>query len=162
MSAAGSSSPRLVPALAVDAAELAVLHARCFDDPWQAELIARVLGTPGGFGLLARPNGEPIGFILCRSAAGEGEILTFCVDPALRGCGLGRQLLAAAIAEAGKRQLVALFLEVAEDNEIARGLYDNHGFVQVGLRPAYYRLPSGQPVDALTLRLVLQPRIERD
>ena len=162
MSAAPQPTPRIVPALGADAAAAAVLHARCFDDPWQADLIERVLGTPGGFGFLTGPGDEWIGLILCRSAAGEGEILTFCVAPESRGQGVGRRLLAAAIAEARRRHLVALFLEVAEDNEIARRLYDNFGFIQVGLRPAYYRLASGKVIDALTLRLMLQPRIEHD
>lgn len=162
MSEGESSSPRIIPALAIDAEGAAELHVRCFDDPWQADLIARVLGTPGGFGFLAGPHSARTGFILCRSAAGEGEILTLCVDPALRQRGIGRALLSAAIAESKKRQLVALFLEVAENNEIARQLYDNYGFIQVGLRPAYYRLASGQTIDALTLRHILQPRIARD
>lgn len=152
----------IVPALGVDADAAAALHARCFDDAWQSDLIARVLGTPGGYGFLARAAGALFGFALCRSAAGEGEILTLCVDPARRRLGIGRRLLSASIEEARGRHLVALFLEVATDNDVARRLYGDFGFIQVGRRPAYYRLASGLSVDALTLRCTLQPRIARD
>jgi ribosomal-protein-alanine N-acetyltransferase len=134
-----------------DAVRLAVLHAHCFDDPWQAELIARVLGSPGGFGFVARRADRIIGFVLCRSTAGEGEILTLCVDVAARRRGLGRELLSKAMAEAGRRGLASLFLEVAENNAGARRLYVSFGFEPVGRRSAYYRSSSGA-VDALTLR----------
>jgi len=152
----------IVPALGVDAAAAAALHLRCFDDAWQSDLIARVLGTPGGYGFLARSKGVAIGFSLCRSAAGEGEILTLCVDPLSRRRGIGRGLLEASINEARRRHLDALFLEVAEDNAGAQRLYSAFGFIRVGLRPAYYHFSSGHSVDALTLRCTLQPRIERD
>lgn len=162
MTAENGTEVGISPALAIDAEDAAALHLLCFDEPWQSDLIARVLGTPGGFGMVARRAIGLVGFVLCRSAAGEGEILTLCVAPPLRERGIGRMLLEAAIEEAKRRHLDALFLEVAEDNEIARRLYDKHGFVRVGLRPAYYRLASGRSVDALTLRRDLQPRIARD
>lgn len=150
----------LLRATPADAPRLAALHARCFDDPWQAELIARVLGSPGGFGFMACRTEGIIGFVLCRSAAGEGEILTLCVDIDARRHGLGRALLNRAVTEASHRALASLFLEVAENNAAARRLYASFGFTPVGRRSAYYRLSDGGAVDALTLRLNLGSALE--
>ena len=44
-----------------------------------------------------------------------------------------------------------LFLEVASDNAAARALYAKAGFIQTGLRPAYYLRTTGPAADALTL-----------
>jgi ribosomal-protein-alanine N-acetyltransferase len=58
------------------------------------------------------------------------------------------------VAEAQRQGARTLFLEVAQDNSAARGLYAAHGFVQIGRRANYYRRRSGL-VDALVLRLLL-------
>ena len=42
-------------------------------------------------------------------------------------------------------------LFVAEDNEAALALYQNHGFAQVGLRQRYYRRADGREIDAKLL-----------
>jgi Acetyltransferases len=49
----------------------------------------------------------------------------------------------------------SLFLEVAEDNAAALGLYRSLGFVEVGRRPGYYdaRSGGGKEKQALVLRL---------
>jgi ribosomal-protein-alanine N-acetyltransferase len=138
-----------------DATVLAALHASCFDDPWHAELIGRVLGSPGGFGFLARLGPDVVGFTLCRSAAGEGEVLTLCVAAPSRRRGVGRALLSAAIETATRRGLASLFLEVAENNIAGRALYAGFGFESVGRRSGYYRNALGIAVDALTLRCSL-------
>ncbi len=145
----------ILPALSGDAPVLAALHTACFEDPWQAELIGRVLGTPGGFGMVARDRDEIVGFALCRSAAGEGEVLTLCVRQASRRHGIGRALVRAALDLAKARGLASLFLEVAENNAAARGLYADAGFEAVGRRSGYYRNASGIAVDALTLHCSL-------
>ncbi len=151
-----ASACTLLPALSTDAAELALLHAACFDDAWQADLIGRVLGSPGGFGILARLRQETVGLILCRSAAGEGEVLTLCVAAASRRRGIGRALLRGAVETALRRGLTSLFLEVAENNAAARALYAHLGFEPVGRRSGYYRNGLGIAVDALTLRCNLR------
>jgi ribosomal-protein-alanine N-acetyltransferase len=62
--------------------------------------------------------------------------------------GLGRVLLAAAIARLGDGEM---FLEVAADNAPAIGLYQSAGFIQAGVRCGYYAR-SGGAVDALVLK----------
>ena len=59
------------------------------------------------------------------------------------------------MAQALKQDIEALFLEVAEDNEAARSLYQKFSFATVGRRPNYYRRRYGPSVAALTLRRTL-------
>ena len=48
-----------------------------------------------------------------------------------------------------------LWLEVAVDNAAAVALYEKAGFETTGRRPRYYARPSGERVDALLMRRLL-------
>jgi len=126
------------------AADLAGLHARCFEAGWNAEDFAALLA--GGQGFVA---GEalPSGFALARTAAGEAEIVTLGVVPEARRRGLGHRLILAIVEWAAETGAASIFLEVAEDNAAARSLYGHHGFEAAGRRRGYY---DGR--DALILR----------
>lgn len=124
---------------------LAVLHAACFPDAWDAAAISALLVTPGTFAYA-----HDDGFVLARVAGDEAEILTLAVAPAARGRGLGRALLQAVIRKVSEMGAVSLLLEVGADNPAALALYAGLGFTRVGMRKAYYN--GG---DALVLRLPL-------
>jgi ribosomal protein S18 acetylase RimI-like enzyme len=131
---------------------LAAMHRACFpEDPWDAPALDRILTLSGVFGYLACQSGEPAGFIVARDLGEEVEVLTFGVLPETRRHGVGRALLDAVFAETRRRALGSVVLEVAADNEAARRLYADSGFLQVGRRPRYYRRPAGT-ADALILR----------
>jgi ribosomal-protein-alanine N-acetyltransferase len=137
------------------------LHRACFpDDPWEAGALGRIMALSGGFGWLAWEGRTPAGFILVRDLGSECEILSLGVAPRWRRCGIAQALLATAIAEARRRGLPSLVLEVAIDNDAASALYSSAGFVPVGRRARYYRRPDGR-VDALILRMVLPPASPR-
>ena len=144
---------RVLPLPPGHALPLAAMHEACFpEDPWDAAAFDRILALSGVFGYLAWPVGEPAGFILARDLGDEAEVLTLGVLPEARRRGVGRALIQALLGELRRRALGSLVLEVAADNHAARRLYGGFGFLQVGLRPRYYRR-SGTVVDALILRL---------
>ncbi|WGM46102.1 [Ribosomal protein S18]-alanine N-acetyltransferase [Brevundimonas sp. NIBR10] len=132
-----------------DADTLAAVHAEAFDHPWDEAAIADLLGQAGVFGIAATG-----GFILCRVVLDEAEILTLAVRPDARRRGLARRLVEAGGAMARSAGAERLFLEVAEDNVAARGLYADAGFVETGRRRAYYETAQGR-TDALILVLNL-------
>ena len=140
-------------ARASDAPLLARLHSLGFETPWAADEFETLLKTPGVFGFVAHAP-DPYGFLLARVAADEAEILTLVVAPEARRRGVGRALLAHAMAAACGLGARALLLEVAESNRAARGLYDASGFVEVARRSAYYEEPCGAG-DALVMRRLL-------
>lgn len=144
----------LAPTLAAeDAAAMARLHAAAFpDEPWDAATLTAMAGDPGCRTLALRnDDGAPTGFILIRTAADEAEILTVCVDPAMRRRGGGAALLDAARRAAADDGATQLFLEVAADNAAATALYAGAGFAVVGRRRGYYRRGDGK-VDAVVMR----------
>lgn len=141
-----------------DVAVLAELYRQSFDDggeaafagrPWSVRSVASVLALPGAFGLLAVEAGEPIGFLLAQALFEDCEILSLGVLPGRRGAGHGRRLLQAGAEAASRRGAHRLLLEVAEPNAAARAFYRAEGFVAVGRRRNYYRLPGGSAADAL-------------
>lgn len=127
--------------------ELADLHARCFVSPrpWRVAEFEGFLADP-----LCHLDFTLGGFVLGRTIAGEAEVLTIAVDPKLQGKGIGRDLLVRFEHAARQRNATEAFLEVAANNDTAKGLYLSAGFVQVGIRPGYY---TG--TDALILRKML-------
>ncbi len=145
-------SRHITPIPTSAALPLSAMHRACFpDDPWDAAALERILAMSGGFGYLAWQGDTPAGFILARDLGGEVEILSLGVVPAWRRGGIGRALVDSVMAEADRRHIGTIVLEVATGNEAARRLYAAVGFVQVGRRPRYYRHTGGQ-ADALILR----------
>lgn len=153
------SRPAPIAAFAPEDADgLAVLHAAAFADPWDATALRDLMSQTGGFAL----GCEGEGFILCRVVADEAEILTLATEAAMRGRGLGRRLVEAAVETAALRGATRLFLEVAEDNVAARALYARTGFVEVGRRRGYYARPGKTSVDALVLALEFDQDFSQD
>lgn len=141
-----------------DAGALAALHAPVFSDAWPEASFSSLLEREGVVALLgARGEAAQEGFILVRAAAGEAEVLTFCVSVAARRSGLGRALLQHACVETMALGAQEMFLEVAEANAAARRLYETEGFAVVGRRAAYYHQEAGA-ADALVMRKALEHR----
>ncbi len=130
-----------------DAPLMASLHRESFNRGWSEADMAEHTGSDIVLGY-----GNPIsGFLIIRTAADQAEIITIAVAKAVRGCGLGRKLLAAGEEKAADQGVDIIFLEVAEDNGAAIALYRKAGYQAFGRRPAYYRRPQGR-IAALTFR----------
>ncbi len=136
----------MTPAALPGAAAMAAIHAASFPpaEAWPEAAFATQLGLPGVFARLD-PRG---GLVLARCVGDEAEILSLAVAPAARRHGIGRTLLAGALAAAAARGARAVFLEVAATNAPARALYAGAGFTEIGRRRGYY----ADGTDALVLR----------
>ena len=121
-----------------------------FGEAWTAPQCAGLLPMPGVWLTVARKGGEPVGFAMARVIAGEAELLLLAVRRDAQGRGIGKALLNRFIADALERGATQLHLEVRDGNE-AIHLYRQSGFKEIGRRRNYYRGPSGQLYDALTL-----------
>jgi len=146
------NAPQLRTVTDADVDILARLHARAFpQDPWESRALSRLVALPKMHARLAETDGQAAGFVLALVVGGEAEILTLCVDPAVRRRGVARALLADLYAAARIARASRVVLEVAADNETARSLYAAEGFAAVGRRPFYYRRPAPEAADALIL-----------
>ena len=134
------------------AENLAATHARAFvtDRPWSAAEFAALLNSPGVLLL-----GDATAFVLGRIVLDEAEVLTVATDPSAQRTGLARAALDQLEVQAKHRQVTSVFLEVAQDNTAAIGLYATAGYVQIGLRAGYYTRANAAAVGALILRKTL-------
>ena len=89
------------------------------------------------------------GFFLSRSGVDEEELLLLAVAPEFRGRGHGAQLLERFLEGARARGATRALLEMRRGNS-AEQLYLKRKFVQIGMRPNYYRGANGLQIDALT------------
>jgi ribosomal-protein-alanine N-acetyltransferase len=105
-----------------------------------------------GKGLFAvLDDGEVRGFFILRRVDPEAQLVDIAVGPRDRGRGLGKSLLAAAVAAARSWGSSKLTLEVSAANAPALRLYERAGFRIVGRRPKFYNDRS----DAMLMDLPL-------
>ena len=122
--------------------DLANLHQKCFPHkPWSADDFADL--KKSGCEIIASQHG----FIVYRQTLDEAEIITIGVHPDARRTGIAAAMLGIMQGDLKKSGVKHIFLEVAANNLPARRLYEQDGFVQIGMRPKYY---DGQ--DAIMMR----------
>lgn len=113
--------------------ELANLHQKCFPTkPWSADDFRDLKNS--GCEIIMSENG----FIVYRIAVDEAEIITIGVNPDFRRQGIAAAMVGIIEKTLKNQGVKKIFLEVASNNIPAQKLYENSGFVQVGLRPKYY------------------------
>lgn len=133
-----------------------------YGEAWNRRQVSDALAMPSTHALVIDESGDtiegdaqlplaqrPAGFVLTRHAADEEELLLIAVDPSLRRRGLGRKLIARLFDAAKVRGTNKIFLEMRRGNPAVH-LYREVGFEPIGERPNYYRLASGDRVDAIT------------
>jgi ribosomal-protein-alanine N-acetyltransferase len=137
-----------------DAAVMAAIHATCFSQGWDEAAMSQFVVAPSVLCLIgAVPPAldAPAGLLIARRAADEAELLTIGVAPSQRRAGLGRALLAHALAELSASGATQLFLEVDEGNGAAVALYRELGAERVGHREGYYESGADAAIFSLAL-----------
>jgi ribosomal-protein-alanine N-acetyltransferase len=103
------------------------------------------------------PGAPPHGFVLVWIAADEVHLLDLAVAPEERRRGTGRLLLDTVIGAARGENARLILLEVRASNLPARALYRSAGFLEHGVRRAYY---SDNGEDAIEMRLTMKTEPE--
>ena len=106
---------------------------------WTSEQYKKLVGR--GVVLVAEEEGQLCGFVCAKAVAGEWEIENVVVAGAFLRHGIANELVRELIQRAANEAASAILLEVRESNLPARGLYEKHGFREVGRRRVYYRNP---------------------
>jgi ribosomal-protein-alanine N-acetyltransferase len=140
------------PATIRDAARLAQLHGASFHRGWGEGEFESMLAERSTLLHRLRLGRKTIGFAVSRIAADEAEILSIAIEPFYRGRGLSRDLLLTHLGHLAARGVRTIFLEVEENNQPARRLYERSGFSVVGRRERYYRQAGGEQLNALLMR----------
>ncbi|MFT4077788.1 ribosomal protein S18-alanine N-acetyltransferase [Rhodomicrobium sp.] len=140
-------------ASAADAAAIAALHAGALPPGWPESDFAAAAVDANRALLKATNHRRICGFALFQFAADEAEVLAIAVAPEARGRGHATRLMRAAFELCRERFTACIYLEVAETNREARGLYEKLGFRVVARRDNYYRHESSASETALVMRL---------
>ncbi|MET0303919.1 MAG: ribosomal protein S18-alanine N-acetyltransferase [Microbacteriaceae bacterium] len=142
------------------AAIMTLEHASFPTDAWSEAMMREELSSPHGWYVVDESVGRVIGYAGLRTVRGshDADIQTIAIAEASRGRGRGRALLDALLAEAERRGVRDVFLDVRADNPVAQALYESEGFLEIGRRPRYYQPDD---VDAVVMKLDLAGRAAR-
>jgi ribosomal-protein-alanine N-acetyltransferase len=135
-----------------DAPRLAQLHGESFHRGWGEAEFEAMLTERNTLVHRLRVGRKVVGFAVSRMAADEAEILSIAVAGTHRGRGLSRNLLLTHLGHLAGHGVRTIFLEVEENNQPARRLYERAGFSVAGRRERYYRQPGGEQLNALLMR----------
>lgn len=114
---------------------------------------AALASVPAETSAAPEPLEPVLGFACAAAVMDEVELQSIAVDPSARRRGIGAALLEGLVDWAREAGYRTLHLEVRAGNSPALSLYRHFGFVQVGLRRAYYQ-DNGE--DALLLTREIQ------
>ncbi|MFF5217182.1 ribosomal protein S18-alanine N-acetyltransferase [Micromonospora sp. NPDC000442] len=118
-------------------------------EQWSAAMFWNEL-SHGHFYRVFTDDGGVLGYAgLAVAPPDEAWVQNIAVRRDAQRRGIGRLLLEALLAEAGRLGVRAVLLEVAADNAPAQRLYAMHGFEPIGVRRGYYQ-PSN--TDALVMQ----------
>jgi ribosomal-protein-alanine N-acetyltransferase len=140
------------PASLRDAPKLAQLHGASFHRGWGEGEFETMLTERNTLVHRLRMGRKTIGFAVSRIAADEAEILSIAVAASHRGRGLSRTLLLTHLGHLAGRGVRTVFLEVEENNQPARRLYQRAGFAVAGRRERYYQQSGAEQLNALLMR----------
>ncbi|MGH6677481.1 MAG: ribosomal protein S18-alanine N-acetyltransferase [Bradyrhizobium sp.] len=148
----GRNATLIEAATSADAPRLAQIHGASFHRGWGEAEFEHMLSEQNTLAHRVRRGRRTIGFAISRIGADEAEILSIALDPRFRGQGLSRHLLLMHLGHLAGRGVRSIFLEVEENNQPARHLYERAGFIVVGGRERYYQQPNGEQLNALLMR----------
>ena len=124
-----------------------------FLSPWDIRSFTEEVDRPISRLLAIQAEGRLSGYICFWSFAGEIHLMKMAIHPEMRGKGLGFFLLTRMIEEGRSKKAVKVWLEVRLSNDVARGLYEKAGFLEVGRRKGYYH---NEKEDALVMTLNIE------
>ena len=121
----------------------------CFSDPWSLNSVNSELDNPLSLWIVAMDGDRVVGYVGSQTVLGDADMMNLAVLPEFRRLGIGKELVKQLINALQSRSAQSLSLEVRQSNVPAIQLYESLGFLQVGLRPNYYKNPKE---NALILR----------
>lgn len=140
------------PMLASDLDEVDAIERHSFKTPWPAQVFLDELARDWARVDVARDGARIVGFCNYWLVKDEVHLLAIATHPDRRRAGVGRLLMDHLLAIAHARAARLITLEVRRSNAPAIALYEQLGFVAVGVRRAYYAEDSE---DALVMTLEL-------
>lgn len=127
-----------------------------YDFPWTRGNFVDSLAGGHLCELLVDAHDSLIGYYIAMPGVDEMHLLNLAVAPWQQRRGHALTLLEALQCRSRQQRLLELWLEVRASNARARKIYLCHGFVEVGVRRAYYPAARAQREDAIVMNLDLR------
>lgn len=110
-----------------------------FKTPWSTNAFLREL-TENIYAdyLVAMVGDRVVGYAGMWVVIDEAHVTNVAVHPDFRGRHIGERMMFDLFARAKQRGAARMTLEVRTSNDVAKHLYEKHGFVARGLRKNYY------------------------
>lgn len=139
-----------------DVTELGFLELELFpDEAWTVFQLAEEIEHPDRRYVVAvEGDGTIIGYAGIMISGETADLHT--IGTVRPGQGVGRALLAWCEAQAIAGGAEHMLLEVREDNERARAVYERAGYRGIDVRRGYYRI-RGRSIDAIVMHRALGP-----
>ena len=109
-----------------------------FDNFWPFSLLKAEFKNSNSICLVAKNENEIVGIASLWKCIDDIHITNIVVKRAFRGQKFGTALLEKMIEVSKNLDYSSIALEVNENNIIAKNLYLNHGFKELGIRKKYY------------------------
>lgn len=145
------AAPVPQPMTDADLDEVVALEAQVQAFPWTRGNFADALASGYGAWTLRR-EGKLAGFCILMFAPDVAHLLVIAVAQNLHRQGLGGVMLDWCEQQARERGLEGLLLEVRPSNTSAISFYKGHGYLQIGMRRAYYPAEKGGREDAIVMQ----------
>jgi ribosomal-protein-alanine N-acetyltransferase len=139
-----------------DLAQIQGIYDQCFKagdgDYWTPKMVVNFPTEQGSMIFVLEAgqgkNKKIVGFIFTISVLDEAELLAIGLGATYRGKGFSGQLLDFSVKILKADQILNIFLEVKENNVPALKLYQSRGFIEVGIRPDYYKNENEKSINA--------------
>ena len=141
----------ITPLIQDDCSKAALLHQQAFYKGWTEKDFKDFIDDPLIYGLKIKKEDVLTSIILWREVGDEAEILTLIVNPTYQKQGQAGLLLKTLMIQLVHKNISKVFLEVAEDNEVAHYFYKKYGFYLLNKRPQYYKREGNKCATALNL-----------
>jgi ribosomal-protein-alanine N-acetyltransferase len=135
-----------------DIAAILEIESGCAEAPhwseadWAQVFASHQLPGPQRRCLVAASTVAVVGFVVVSVVADVAEMESLAVRGDARRQGIGRSLCLQAVLWAQSRGAATMQLEVRTRSVAARALYESLGFMQQGVRQAYYKSPVDDAV----------------
>lgn len=129
-----------------DGAVVAEIEHQSFSDAWSEKAILETLEQNNSVCFVAEKAGKRVGYLLGYTAVDEVEIARIAVIDEMKRQGVGHALMLALKAWSKEHQIAKVLLDVRESNQAAGAFYAREGFVNDGVRKAFYQDPKEDAV----------------
>lgn len=128
--------------------QVAAMERTTFSEPWSEQSLYDAVKDEKYCYKLCVLDEKVLGYAGLLVVGDEGQITNVAVSEEYRGRGIGTMLMNALAVYGKGRGVSGLFLEVRAGNTNAQRLYTKCGFLPVGRRKGFYRMP---PEDAIVM-----------